>query len=171
MTHHESVIVRRPITDVSIFEANVWGLLYYVAELEEKSYTEKLSGIHLYAFVGHLLVFLQHGNEVFRRTGMSGSILVEASLSSIIERQWVHAEAVAPGYPSFGVNRPMSLLDDAFGISLSTTVENLREEPDEIAAELLRQILFALNWSDLVDSEAKLKVLLDQGRTFNGRIS
>jgi hypothetical protein len=58
-------------------------------------------------------------------------------------------------------------LDDAFGLSVPTTVENLRDKPDDIAIELLRSIFFSLNWSDLVDTQAKLETLIRQGHEFN----
>jgi hypothetical protein len=61
----------------------------------------------------------------------------------------------------------MSGLDDAFGLSVSTTVENLREKPDDVAIELLRSIFFSLNWSDLVDTQAKLVDLIQKGHGFN----
>ena len=127
MTQHESAIVRQPLTDVSLFEANTWGMVFYVTKLDEKEYTKQLSGIHAYSFVGHLLLFLRHANDLFRLTGSTGSILVEASLQAIRDCKWVYSASVAEGFPSQGTTKQISGLDEAFGLSVLTTVENLRE--------------------------------------------
>jgi hypothetical protein len=168
MTQHESAIVRQPLTDLSLFEANIWGMLFYVTELDEKEYTKHLSGIHAYSFVGHLLLFLRHASDLFRLTGLNGPILVEASLQAIKDCKWVYAHSIAEGFPSQGATKLISGLDDAFGLSVSTTVENLREKPDDVAIELLRSIFFSLNWSDLVDTQGKLETLIRRGHEFNG---
>jgi hypothetical protein len=167
MTQHESAIIRQPLTDVSFFETNIWGMAFYVTQLDEKEYTKHLSGIHTYSFVGHLLLFLRHANDLFTLTGLTGSILVEASLQAIRNCKWVYANSIAEGFPSMGTTKLISGLDDAFGLSVPTTVENLRHKPDDIAIELLRSIFFSLNWSDLVDTQAKLETLIRQGHEFN----
>jgi len=168
MTQHESAIVRQPLTDVSLFEANAWGMLFYVTKLDEKEYTKHLSGIHAYSFVGHLLLFLRHANDLFRLIGLTGPILVEASLQAIRDCKWVYSTSIAEGFPSQGTTKLISGLDDAFGLSVPTTVENLREKPDDVAIELLRSIFFSLNWSDLVVSQAKLEAVIEVGHKLNG---
>ncbi len=167
MTQQESAIIRQPLTDVSLFEANTWGMLFYVTKLDEKEYADQLSGIHAYSFVGHLLLFLQHANDIFGLTGLTGPILVEASLQAIRERKWVYSASIAEGFPALATTKLISGLDDGFGLSVPTTVENLREKPDEVAIELLRSIFFSLNWSDLVDTQAKLEDLIQKGHRFN----
>jgi len=168
MTQHESAIIRQPLTDLSLLETNIWGMAFYVTELDEKEYTKHLSGIHAYSFVGHLLLFLRHATDLFRLTGLTGPILVEASLQAIRDCKWVYSKEIAEGFPSQGATKVISGLDDCFGLSVSTTVENLREKPDEVAIELIRSIFFSLNWSDLVDSQTKLETLIQQGHGYNG---
>jgi hypothetical protein len=168
MTQHESAIVRQPLTDLSFLEANVWGMVFYVEGLDEEEYARNLSGILLSGFVGHLLIFLQHASELLRLIGLAGPILVEVSLHAIRNRKWVYARSIAPGVGPVNTIKPASGLDDAFGLSVPTTVENLREKLDDVAMELLRSIFFSINWADLVDSEKKLEVLVRQGHDFNG---
>jgi hypothetical protein len=168
MTQHESAIIREPIGDLSFFEANVWGMVFYAMRLVEKEYTEHATGVHLYAFVGHLLLFLKHASDVFRAIGLVGPIFVDASLRGIRDGQWVFAKSIAMGIAPIAANKPISVLDESFGLSVATTVEDLREKPDEVVAELLRSIFFSLNWSDLVDTPTKLETLINQGEEYNG---
>jgi hypothetical protein len=165
--HAKRALIRQPLTDVSLFEANIWGMTFYVTQLDEKEYTKHLSGIHTYSFVGHLLLFLRHTNDLFKLTGLTGPILVEASLYAIRDCKWVFAQSIAEGFPSQGATKLISGLDDVFGLSVQTTVESLREKPDDVAIELLRSIFFSLNWSDLVDTQVKLETLIRQGHEFN----
>ncbi len=172
MTQYESAIIRQPLNMVSLLEANVWGMVFYATRLDEMDHPghrgSALTGIHLYEFVGHLLLFLRHANDLFRRTGLIGSILIEASLRSIRERKWVYARELIPGMSPMGTTRPPSGLDDEFALSVPTTVEFLREKSDEVAMEIVRSIFFSLDWGDVVDSQEKLKTLIQQGRQFDG---
>jgi len=59
-------------------------------------------------------------------------------------------------------------LDDELALSVPTTVEQLRENPDGVAMELLRSIFFSLDWASVVDSQEKLETLIQQGRHFKG---
>jgi len=72
--------------------------------------------------------------------------------------------------PSFGAVRPPSGLDDAFALSVLTTVENLRQNPENIAMELLRSIFFSLDWSGLIANETQLGELIHYGHKFNGNL-
>jgi len=168
MTQHESAIIRQPLSDISFLEANVWGMVFYAVRLDEELHPGGLSGIHLYEFVGHLLIFLQHANDLFRLTGQVGPILIEASLQSIRDRQWVYAHQPIPGIAPIGTIRPPSGLDDEFALSVPTTVENLCEGPDGVAMEIVRSIFFSLDWGGVVDTQAKLETLIRQGHGFNG---
>jgi hypothetical protein len=168
MTQNESAIIRQPLTDVSFLEANIWGMVFYAERLDEEIHPGNLTGIHLYEFVGHLLILLRHANDLFRLTGLVGPILIEASLQSIRDRKWVYAYQPIPGIAPVGATRPPSGLDDEFVLSVPTTVEELRENPDGVAMEIVRSIFFSLDWGGLVDTEAKLKTLIQQGHRFNG---
>jgi hypothetical protein len=48
-----------------------------------------------------------------------------------------------------------------------TTVESLREHTDAVAMEIVRSIFLSLDWGDLVDSQAKVETLIQQGHYFN----
>lgn len=178
MTQFESAIIREPFVEPSFIEANVWGMVFYGVALNEKQYfrqigsrrTDDVEGIHVYEFVGHLLMFLRHANDLFQLMGLTGPILIEASLQSMRDRKWVYAQQVVPGMPSVGTTRPASGLDDEFALSVSTTVENLRENPEDVAIELLRSIFFSLDWSNLIDGQTKLGNLLHDGHRFNGNL-
>lgn len=166
MTQYESAIIRQPLTDISFLEANVWGMVFYAAKLNEEEHPSNLIGVHLYEFVGHLLVFLRHAIDLFRLTGLVGLILIEASLQSIRDRKWIYAHQPIPG-TLIGTTRPPSGLDDELALSVPTTVENLRENPNGVAMDILRSIFFSLDWGDIVDSQAKLETLIQQGHHFN----
>jgi schlafen family protein len=170
MTQFESAIIRQPFVEPSFLEANVWGMVFYAVALNEKNHPSSLEGIHLYEFVGHLLLFLEHVSDLFQLTGLIGSILIETSLLSIRDRKWLYPQQVAPGMPSVGTVRPPSGLDDAFALSVLTTVENLRQNPENIAMELLRSIFFSLDWSDLIADETQLGELIHYGHRFNGNL-
>jgi len=66
MTQHESAIIRQPLNGISLLEANVWGMVFYAVRLDEEEHPRNLMGIHLYEFVGHLLIFLRHACFGFR---------------------------------------------------------------------------------------------------------
>ena len=170
MTQFESAIIRQPFVEPSFLEANVWGMVFYAVALNEKNHSSSLEGIHLYEFVGHLLLFLQHASDLFQRTSLVGPILIETSLQAIRDRKWLYAQQVAPGMPSVGTVRPPSGLDDAFALSVSTTVENLRQNPENIAMELLRSIFFSLDWRGLIANETQLDELIHYGHKFNGNL-
>ncbi len=169
MTQHESAIIRQPLVDLSFFEANVWGMAFYVMALDEKQHTERISGIHVYGFVAHLLLFLKHASDVFRSIGLLGAVVVSASIRGIRGSQWVYAKSMMEGMMPIATNKPITSLDDSFDLSVSTTVEDLRENPDNVVAELLRSIFFSLNWGDLVDTPEKVVTLTKLGHEYNAR--
>jgi hypothetical protein len=170
MTQHESVIVRQPLgtmASLSLFEVNVWGMLFYVTSLEEDyGLKQAPSGIHLYQFVGRLLVFLQHADELLQNLNFTGPILVQTSLTSIRDARWIHFphEQMGIAAPSA---RPASGFDDDFQLSISTTAEELHEKRDAIAMEVLQSVFFSVDWSDLVNTQEKLEGLVRKGHGFN----
>jgi hypothetical protein len=166
MTQLESAIIRQPFVEPSFLEANVWGMVFYATGLYEKEYPDSTKGVHVYEFVGHLLLFLRHANDLFEHIGLVGPILIETKLSSIRDRTWVYAQQISHT-TSIGATRPPSGLDDEFAFALSTTVEHLHQNPANVAVELLRSIFFSLDWSALVANEAELNKLIEIGHRFN----
>ena len=160
----ESAIVLGAARGLSIFEANVWGMLFYVAQIHEDH--NGTLGIHLHQFVGYVLLFVQHAGNMFQTLGYSGPIHVEISLTSLLSTQWLRPEPRGMWFsPSPG--RPGSQLDDQITFSLSTTSEALRDKPDGVAMDVLRIVFFSVNWPELVDKQQKLEELVIRGYEFN----
>jgi len=83
VTQHESVIVLAPaVRQPSIFEANVWGMLFYATAIEGNHY--RSVGIHLGDFVGHILVFLRHAGNMMKAFGYSGPLHSQAVDATIL---------------------------------------------------------------------------------------
>jgi len=167
MTQYESAIIRQPLTEPSFLEANVWGMVFYAMQINEIDYPHNQTGINAYAFVGHLLVFLRHANDLFRLIGLVGPILIETSFQSIRDRKWLYLRRVMQGMAPIDATKVSSGLDDEFTLSVPTTVENLRENLDGVAKEILQSIFFSLDWGDIVDSQTKLDSLIQHGHGFN----
>ncbi len=159
ISQHESVIVLQAEGDFSLFEVNVWGMLFYGANLE--SDTPEGVGMHLYHVVGCVLLFLRHAGRMLQGMGYSGALLVEANLASILGVPWLYATS------GWMESRAGSVLDDTATFSIETTSEALHEKPDSVAIDVLRYIAFSANWPELVDSPEKLDALILQGYRYN----
>jgi hypothetical protein len=81
-----------------------------------------------------------------------------------MQRQSDH---LVPGMMPIATTRPPSGIDDEFTLSVPTTVEHLRGNLDGVAMEILRSILFSLDWGGIVGSQTKLETLIQQGHHFN----
>jgi hypothetical protein len=55
VSQHESVIVLGPMRDLSILEANVWGMLFYCAQVEKE---------HAFSTQPFLLLLMEDGRLV-----------------------------------------------------------------------------------------------------------
>jgi hypothetical protein len=162
IAQHESAIVLgamgRPL---SMFEANVWGMLFYGTRIDEN--LSGTHGIHLYGFVGEILLFLRHADTIIQGLGYSGPIHVQMNLAKIREVPWLYGTQGVGGIFS----EQGSVLDDECEFSIPTTSDVLREKPDSIVAQLLQYVFFSVNWSDLVDTQPKLEELLRMGYQYN----
>ncbi len=159
VSQHESAIVLRPGSSFSLLEFNVWGLLYYATEIERKDKTWE--GIHLYHFLGHLLVFLSHAKRIMETFHMVGPIEIELRLDAVLGVHWIYAESNQP------VQGPASLLDNSVTFSLSLSAERLRERTDGVAMDLLEYVLFAMNWASMVENKQQLRDLLRSAYEYN----
>jgi hypothetical protein len=75
VSQYESAILLQAAADFSIFEANVWGMLFYGTEIDNN--TRGTPGIiHSPHFVGCVLVFLKHAGIMLRLLGYSGPIVI-----------------------------------------------------------------------------------------------
>jgi len=169
MTQFESAIIRQPFVEPSYLEANVWGGVFYGVELNENLRTQDLVGIHLYEFVGHLLMFLTHAKDFFGLSGMTGAVLITTALQGISQRRWVYPQEIAAGM-SIGATRQPSGLDDAFGLSTSSSVEALSADTDSITGDLLRTIFFSADWNSLIEKDSDRERLVKGGHSFNGHL-
>ena len=163
VSQHESAIVLLAAQDLtgmlSIFEVNVWGMLFYGTEIEGSE--SGVSGIHIYRVVGCVLLFIRHASTMLKALGYSGPLLIETSLTAILGTQWIHAPL---GMQS---TERGSELDDEVAFSVSTTTEMLSEQPDRVAIDVLRYLFFSVNLSDMVDTPAKLDSMIAMGYRFN----
>jgi hypothetical protein len=160
ISQHESAIVLQPTGAFSVFEVNVWGMLFYATRIYGNH--GGTLGIHPFEVTGLVVVFIRHAAEMFHELGYSGPIVIEAKLTSILKASWLD--------PTSGLGfhiRTGSDLDDEVMFSTDVTSESLRETPDRIAADLLRYIFFSVNWSVLVDTPEKLERLIGWGYKFN----
>lgn len=161
ITQHESVLVLdavKPLT--SIFEINVWGMLFYGVYMRTDQFHE-VSGIPIDRFIGSVLVFIVHAVKMFQALGYSGPILIDVTLRSILGVKWVQA------WRGFVQGIGGSELDDELTFQIDTTTDGLREKPDGVLIELLRRVFFAVNLAGYT-STSDLETLAKKGYEFNG---
>jgi hypothetical protein len=91
--------------------------------------------------------------------GYSGPLIIEVALTSIQRVPWLYGSGRVYAQPG-------SPLDDDVPFSLTTTSAALREKPDDIAADVLRCVLFSVNWPDWTDTD--LTDMIRMGRRCNG---
>jgi hypothetical protein len=159
ISQHESIIVLRPGSSFSILEANIWGLLFYATEIENEN--EHFKGIHLYHFVGQLLVFLEHARLVYSELKYLGNLSVQMTLNGIRNVPWIYAEHNRP------VDGPFSVLDDTVTFSLNTTTDIFFPSVNPIAKEILEFVLFATNWPDVAIDQNMINDFIIKGYSFN----
>lgn len=160
MCQHESVIVLKTLRWLSLFEANLWGMLFYCAQIEQER--NEGWGIHRNQFVARILLFTKHAAKLLLAMGYSGPVLIETAMTSILGVRWF--------YDGGGWLEPKqgAELDDGFTFSIDTTVESLNEGLEDVAMEILRRVFFAVDWADLISKPEKLKDLVVTGYRYNG---
>jgi Putative DNA-binding domain len=162
ITQHESVIVLNPARrKPSMFEANVWGLLFYGTPIEAK-HGDGSVGIHVGEFAGTVLAILRHAAILMKAFGYLGALAFEANLRSVRGAKWLR--------PSIGGLEPRdgSVLDDSIHFSVEATADALMLDPDEIAASILRVAFFSMGWPQAVSSPANIQDVLAAGYLYNG---
>jgi hypothetical protein len=162
LSQHESAIVLNAARGSSIFESNVWGMLFYATKIDDNE--SGTLGIHLGRFVGYVVLFVIHAGKMLKSAGYNGPLHVRIDLRSIRGVPWLYA--LARG--AFGIHKATgSELDDDFGFSLATTSELLFEKPDGIVMEVLRHVLFSAGLADLTETPSKLESLVRLGYEYN----
>jgi hypothetical protein len=160
LSQTESSIVLDAAKGTSFFEVNVWGMLSYGANLRINWNEE--SGIHADAFLGYVLFFANHAAKLLQSLGYSGLVDVETVLSPIQNVKWLHE------WLRYPVALPGSELDNELALVIPTTSLALRERRDGVAMEIFRHIFFSVNLPGFVDSEQKLRQLVQHGYAYNG---
>ena len=90
ISQHESLIVLGPSSaNLSLLEVNIWGMLFFGTRVDQDERGNV--GIHLYSFVGHVLVFLRYAGRILKALGYSGSLHIDTRVSSIGGEQWLYA--------------------------------------------------------------------------------
>jgi hypothetical protein len=165
VTQLDSVIVLQPAHGFSIAEASVWGHLFYACEIEHltgDNPATQVAGIHLYAFVGHILVFLEHARRVYRKLGYDGPIQLRTNLRGIRGKRFMH-------FPNDHTTElgPSSRLDDAIDIELTVMGTRLEAERDAVVGDLFRLLFFAMNWAERANEPSLIRDLLNKAAYYN----
>jgi len=174
ISQHESLINLDAARGTSFIEINIWGLLFYGVRVDEHE-ALLLHGvqpgaaetgnraIHIFQFVGYVLLFIQHAGKMLLRMKYSGPLRVEVGLGPIRGVPWLGASAYNRGLTPLAESR----LDDSINLVISTSSEKLIAKADGVSAEILKLILFAVNSSGLVDTQTKLESLIRNGYNYN----
>lgn len=159
LTQHESVVVLGAGSGFSLLEVNVWAMLFFAMELEEQN--QYVKGSHLYQFVGNVLAFLEYARRALSRLGYIGSVYLEFRMSNMLGVQWVHALS------GFRQDGPSSELDDEISFTLEFDTVDLVERINKVLADILRQVFFSTNFSEIGISPDRLKRVITDGYKFN----
>ena len=165
VSQNESAIVLAPtVRKFSYFEVSIWGSLFYGTGLvNPPEGGTNTHGIHLYEFVGHILLFIHHAAVMLKAVGYSGPVEIETSLVSIARIPWLYSSQF---YNNL-VSKQGSELDEDVRLPVSTSTDELASKPDAVAKDILRYVFFSIDWADQVDTPQKLDVLLDYGYRYN----
>ncbi len=162
---HESLLIPGGAFRFSLIEITVWGHLFYAVELEDLDQddedAEEVRGIHSYAIVGYLLVFLEHASSVLKEMGYDGPLLVNVQMVRI------------RGIPflSFMYNKPKAVgaapFDDTLSFEVGASSTALAADRDGIVGEIAKTIFLALNWSAPALGPDAVKQIIAKGKEYN----
>lgn len=161
ISQHESAVVRNPTGEFSFFEASIWGHVFYAYEIEQTIGKDKTKGIHLYSFMGHLLIFLEYTKLLYDKLGFDGILEARLQFERVRGIPWFN----------FSGNRaeqgPSSPIDDNPTISLEFTGSELQNNRDGVAEKMSEYIFFALNWDRIAADSSNLKEFIKKGYEYN----
>jgi hypothetical protein len=143
-----------------MFEASVWGMMFYCTKIADNLNAAHLFGIHLYGFVGTTILFMRHAEVMLQALGYSGPLHIQMTLDGMRGVSWLHGGTGI--YTAQG-----SKLDDRMEFSISVSREELQEKPVEVLKEILKYVFFSVNWPGLIDTEEKLLDLIKLGYRYN----
>lgn len=159
ITQNESAIVLRPGSGFSILEFNTWGMMFYASEIQKEEHGN--NGIHIYNFLGHVCVFLRHAKALMDAHDIMSPMDIELKFDGIRGVPWIYVEGNAL------VQGPFSELDDSILISFNISAADIRDRTDGLAMDLLDNVLFSMNWPQLVGDRDRLRELLVAAYKYN----
>jgi hypothetical protein len=115
-------------------------------------------GIHLGQILGNILVTLEHAKIMYQHLGFQGTILIRTRLDPV------------RGLPllfSTTTDWPKSLLDDSVEFDITIPSDRLKADRDTLAIDIIRLLMFALNWAEMAVNEGALHTLLINGYQYN----
>lgn len=156
IAQHESAVVINALGQYSSFECNIWGMLFYCATVNSAS-PNQAPVIHLYDFIGRILLFIRHAGFMLRTFGYSGPVELEINLSAIRRALWEY---------SSGMLHQGSELDDDLSVAIGASAETLSGDPDKILRDILQYVFFAVNWTEMVQGQ-RMEALVQSGYDVN----
>lgn len=159
LSQHESAIGLGTGSGFSLLEANVWGQLYYATEVEEVTNSQNV--IHFHLLLGHLLVYLEHARVFYEKLGFNGTLHFIVRLERVLRRP-LYSRRIG-----FMQTPPASQFDDVVEFSADFTSDVLENTRDKIAAQLIRTMLFALNWPGAAADESTAEMYMADAYDFN----
>lgn len=144
LSQHESAIVLDPTKDTSIFEVNVWGMLYYAATI--RGAVGNIPGISMPRFVGLVLLFIQHASRMLAQLGYSGPVTIESVIGPVLGIPWLY------NLEGWDASEAGSVLDDYVEFPIHTSSSALADKPDAVAMEILRPAFYSVNWPKLIEN-------------------
>jgi hypothetical protein len=159
ITQHESVILTEVAEDFSLFEANVWGMLFYATEIDRNARDEE--GIHAYHFAGFILGALRHSAQMFRLLGYRGPVEINVWLTSILGVPWLTAP------DDFLRSEGGSEFDNDVTLALTTSTDLMETNSGDVPKIILREAFFAANHASMVDDPTKLERLYKHAYEYN----
>jgi hypothetical protein len=145
-----------------MFEANVWGMLFYGAPIEGK-HGDGSDGIHVGEFAGAVLVFLRHAAIIMKDFGYLGALVFDVDLRGVRGAKWLRPA----GGGAYLEPRDGSVLDDSVHFSVEATADALMNASDDIAASIFRVALFSMGWPQAVSSPEGIQSVIAAGYLFN----
>jgi len=161
LSQHESALILNPVFLFSFFQADIWGHLYYAAEVERVDpETGGENSIHTYSMLGYLLVFLEHARVIYEVLGYNGTLNIHFCLEHVLDRHFWRA-------PQDGASIPASCLDDTIEFFADSTGERLHTDRNGVARDLIRRLFFAANVPWVAKSEQAAQQMISYGYTYN----
>ena len=169
VTQHESILVLRPSVEFSLVEVSIWGVMAYSMEIEsrlgpspqENDPDDRKNGIHLHSMLGHILVFAEHARTMLLSCGYQGNLVANLELRNIRGVPWCHFPGNIPQ------EKAKSVIDDLAVIDFEFTASRLIDSRDDVVKDFLREIFFAVNWSQAAITDDDIGKLISDGYKYN----